>query len=177
MNARSRPDIPPPFDEAIKRHEVALMRLALRLTKDREEALDLFQETWLRAYRAYARLDSASGLKPWLFRIAINLSRSQRRDRIRRERFIVRIEESRTNNGSATENYEELRLLRRAIEMLPSKQKHCLKMRKFEGRSYADIAATMRCSEQSARANVHQALKKLKEFSNESQVRPRQTGG
>src|SRR6266849_1817011 len=92
MEAGPKLDLPPPFDEAVRRHERAIMRYLLRATGDREDALDLFQETWLRAYRSYRQLDSADGLRPWLFRIATNLCLNRKRDRMRRARIISDIE-------------------------------------------------------------------------------------
>jgi len=164
MSPRHIPDIPPPFDQAVRDHEAALMRLVMRLTRDREDALDLFQETWLRAYRAYARLDSAAGLKSWLFRIAVNLSRNRSRDRVRRDRVIVESSANLDESYASVESGQDgVMFIRRAIDALPRKQKRSLTMRKLEGRSYAEIAVALKCSEQSARANVHQALKKLKE--------------
>jgi RNA polymerase sigma-70 factor (ECF subfamily) len=55
------------------------MRFLLRMTRDQDDALDLFQETWLRAYR---NLDSENGLRPWLYRIATNLCRNRARRRL-----------------------------------------------------------------------------------------------
>jgi len=81
-------DLPPPFDEAVARHERELMRFLLRTTRDHDDALDLFQETWLRAYRAWPKLESAAGLRPWLYRIATNLCLNRARDRMRRSRVI-----------------------------------------------------------------------------------------
>src|ERR1700721_2478952 len=76
-------DLPPPFDEAVARHERELMRFLLRTTRDHDDALDLYQETWLRAYRAWPKLESAAGLRPWLYRIATNLCLNRVRDRMR----------------------------------------------------------------------------------------------
>ncbi len=81
-------DLPPPFDEAVARHERELMRFLLRTTRNPDDALDLFQETWLRAYRAWPKLESAAGLRPWLYRIATNLCLNRARDRMRRSRVI-----------------------------------------------------------------------------------------
>ena len=80
--------LPPPFEEALSRHEREIMRFLLRMTRDQNDALDLFQETWLRAYRAYPQLDSEQGLRPWLYRIATNLCRNRARDNMRRARVI-----------------------------------------------------------------------------------------
>src|ERR1700683_5670423 len=81
--------LPPPFEEAIRRHDREIMRFLIRVTSDREDALDLFQETFLRAYRAYPELDSEAGLRPWLFKIAANLCRNRARDRARHSRVIA----------------------------------------------------------------------------------------
>ena len=81
-------ELPPPFEEAVKAMEREIMRFLVRSTGDRDDAMDLFQETWLRAYRAYPTLQSADGLRPWVFRIASNLCRNRARDRMRRGRVI-----------------------------------------------------------------------------------------
>ena len=80
--------LPPPFEEAVKTMEREIMRFLMRSTGDRDDAMDLFQETWLRAYRAYPTLQSEDGLRPWIFRIASNLCRNRARDRMRRGRVI-----------------------------------------------------------------------------------------
>src|SRR5579864_1137871 len=90
MTSRAKlPPIPLPFEDAMRRHDREIMRFLLRMTHDREDALDLFQETILRAYRAYPGLDSEAGLRPWLFKIAANLCRNRARDRARHSRVIA----------------------------------------------------------------------------------------
>ncbi|MGA2410678.1 MAG: RNA polymerase sigma factor [Candidatus Binataceae bacterium] len=153
--------IPPPFEEAVRRHEHEIMRFIVRSTRDHDDALDLFQETWLRAYRAYPRLDSAGGLRPWLFRIAANLCLNRTRGRLRRSRVIADdpvAEESASNSAS----HDGVLHLKAAIERLPRKQRAALIMRKFAGLEYEEIAVELECSCESARAGVYQALKKLK---------------
>src|SRR5208337_4324257 len=81
--------IPPPFEAAVRSMEREIMRFLMRSTGDRDDAMDLFQETWLRAYRAYPTLRSEDGLRPWIFRIASNLCRNRARDRMRRGRVIA----------------------------------------------------------------------------------------
>jgi RNA polymerase sigma-70 factor, ECF subfamily len=160
--------LPPPFEEALGRHEREIMRFLLRMTRDQNDALDLFQETWLRAYRAYPQLDSEQGLRPWLYRIATNLCRNRARDNMRRSRVM-------SNGNDPTEGdhnpmsastdrggHEGVIHLRRAIAGLPHKQGQALVMRKFAGLEYEEIGAALECSADSARASVYQALKKLK---------------
>ena len=175
MTMTARPKlftIPLPFEEAMRRHEREIMRFLLRMTHDREDALDLFQETFLRAYRAYPSLDSEAGLRPWLFKIAANLCRNRARDRARHSRVIAP-----EADAEAVEAVGPARLnhhfnhspdgaldMRRAIANLPGKQGQAFVMRKIVGLEYAEIGAALGCSEDSARAGVYQALRKLKEL-------------
>lgn len=156
-------ELPPPFDEAVRRYERELMRFLLRTTRDRDDALDLFQETWLRAYRAWPKLESAAGLRPWLYRIATNLCLNRARDRMRRARVIADEEPDIGRvPGSLNGAQEGVLHLKSAISRLPHKQREALVMRKFGGLDYAEIAAALGCSSESARAGVYQALRKLK---------------
>ena len=161
--------LPPPFEDAVKTMEREIMRFLMRSTGDRDDAMDLFQETWLRAYRAYPTLQSEDGLRPWIFRIATNLCRNRARDRMRRGRVI--------SHESADSESESLQAraqhhvnggpegalhLKRSIARLPGKQGQALMMRKFAGLEYAEIGTALNCSAESARACVYQALKKLR---------------
>ncbi len=150
----------------MKSLEREIMRFILRSTADREDSLDLFQETWLRAYRAYPSLRSADGLRPWVFSIAANLCRNRARDRARRARVIA-------GGGLEGDIAERIHLsaggspdgmigLKRDLQNLPGKQGRALRMRKIEGLEYTEIATALDCSAESARASVYQAMKKLK---------------
>lgn len=153
----------------MSRHDREIMRFLVRMTRDREDALDLFQETFLRAYRAYPDLDSEAGLRPWLFKIAANLCRNRARDRARHSRVIAPNADAESLDGVAPghSNYSAPDGgldLRRAIAGLPGKQGQAFVMRKIVGLDYSEIGAALGCSEESARAGVYQALRKLKEL-------------
>jgi len=161
--------LPPPFEEAVRSMEREIMRFLMRSTGDRDDAMDLFQETWLRAYRAYPTLQSEDGLRPWVFRIASNLCRNRARDRMRRGRVIAtgtadgaELEENSRRNLNLNGGPEGALHLKRSIARLPGKQGQALMMRKFAGLEYAEIATALNCSAESARASVYQALKKLR---------------
>lgn len=151
----------------MKSLERDLMRFLMRTTGDREDSLDLFQETWLRAYRAYTKLRSEDGLRPWVFSIAANLCRNRSRDRARRARVIASdgrdpVEAAEFASASMNDSPEAALNLRRALRSLPGKQGRAFLMRKFAGFEYHEIASALDCSPESARASVYQALKKLK---------------
>jgi RNA polymerase sigma-70 factor (ECF subfamily) len=155
--------LPLPFEETMRLHEREIMRFILRTTHDREDALDLFQETWLRAYRAYPRLEGADGIRPWLFRIATNLCLNRVRDRVRRSRVIAESEPGDLDAAPAIGgSHDGVIRLKAAIAKLPRKQKDALIMRKFGGLDYDEIGAALGCSNDAARADVYQAVKKIK---------------
>ncbi len=91
--AREKLQIPLPFEQIMQRHEREILRYLLRVSGNGADAADLFQETWLRAYRAYPRLEPDSEVRPWLYAIAVNLCRNRARDGARRARVIVAVEE------------------------------------------------------------------------------------
>ena len=162
--------LPLPFDEIMRRHERELLRYLLRVTANREDALDLFQETWLRAYRAYPRLRPESRVRPWLYAIAVNLSRNRARDGARRARvFAAHGKDPSMTDGMdgsdrrscGNDGYATVRL-RELVSALPQRQREALRLRHISGLDYDEIAEIMHCSEENARANVSQAVKKLK---------------
>ena len=154
----------------MRRHERELLRYLLRVTANREDALDLFQETWLRAYRAYPRLRPESRVRPWLYAIAVNLSRNRARDGARRARVFAANEKDQSladgmdggdRQSYGNDGYAAVRL-RELIAALPRRQREALRLRYISGLEYDEIAEIMHCSEENARANVSQAVKKLK---------------
>ncbi|HUO05779.1 MAG TPA: sigma-70 family RNA polymerase sigma factor [Candidatus Binataceae bacterium] len=168
MGTQSKPPLPRLFEIAFKQLDREILRFLYRYTNSREDALDLFQETWLRAYRAYptfkARPNAADGFRPWIFRIAANVCRNHARDAARRRRVIAPGGKGHPDRpeGAARGATHGVQSLKQKISQLPEKQGRALAMRKFEGMDYPEIAAALKCSLESARANVHQALKKLR---------------
>ena len=145
-------------------YEREIMRFLMRATANHEDALDLFQETWLRAYRAYPKLHSFDDVRAWLFRIAANLSSNHRRARWRTSRVVVDYEAPARAPGEdgAHGLAEPLVALRQAIRGLPKGQRAALVMHKLNGLGYPEIGRALGCSPQSARARVYEAMKKLK---------------
>src|SRR5262249_41532581 len=77
------------FTEVITLHQKRVYGYLLRFTRNPHDAQDLFQETFLRAHRAYAALPADADLRAWLMRIAINLTKNYVRDRQRRAKVLV----------------------------------------------------------------------------------------
>jgi RNA polymerase sigma-70 factor (ECF subfamily) len=163
MQARPQLELPPVFEQAMRDHERPIMRYLLRATGNRDDALDLFQETWLRAYRAWGRVDSADGVRPWVFRIATNLCLNRKRDSTRRARLIADDEFIDGTGGATNQSRPDGVIhLTSAVARLPRKQREAFVMRKFGGLEYEEIATALGCSSEAARAGVYLAMKKIR---------------
>jgi RNA polymerase sigma-70 factor (ECF subfamily) len=156
------------FDETFARHGSEIYRFALYLTHNRPDADDLYQETALKAFRAWDRLPCDANHRAWLYRIASNTFLSDRRkaSRLRSLDADARSESipaaSRDDDGRLDAN-SVLKDVEAFIEELPPKQRIALVQRKYLEMGYTDIAATLDSSEEAARRNVHEALRKLRE--------------
>lgn len=150
--------------ELAERHRHEILRYLLRLLGDAEEAQDACQQTFLHAHLAFGRLRPDSNVRAWLFRIATNTARSVARGRARRVGRLVDVELDGIPGRPppSLEDREQLRAVARAVEALPSRQRAALMLRQFEGFGYSEIASCLGGNEAAARANVYQALKKLR---------------
>lgn len=172
------PDLPEPaapaplpsFADMLNWHEAEIYRFALRLTGNQPDADDLFQETMLKAFRAFDRLQPNSNYRAWLYRIASNTFLSGRRkfDRIDSldllgEHLNFEVVAAEADHAAGLDARALLQEIKVFVENLPPKQRIALILRKFHGLGYDDVAATLGCSEGAARTNVHQALRKLRD--------------
>lgn len=166
----------PRFETLIERYHDEIYSYLWRLLNGAEwadgavEAQDLTQEVFLRAYRAFGRLRHDSNYRAWLYKIATNcaytaLKRGQRQaqrsvpldDQVRQ--IPTRAEQS---PDQVVILDEELAVLREAIVALPPKQQTAVVLRHVQGLGYPEIAQALDCSEDSARANVYQGLRRLR---------------
>lgn len=145
------------FTEVVKAHQQAIYRLAYRLTGNVEDAMDLTQEVFLRAYRSLPKFRGDSDIKTWLYRIAINTGSTWRR----RDKPTVQMDEALEVPAPAEDN--ELKLaVKQAVESLPYKQRSVFVMHHYEGLKHEEIAGITNRSVGSVKANYFQAVAKLK---------------
>jgi RNA polymerase sigma-70 factor (ECF subfamily) len=155
------------FSELLERHETEIYRFAYRMTGNPEDASDLLQDTFLRAFKAFPRLPGDANHRAWLYRIAhrqgLNLFRSRR---VRKTEPLDEARALHDANGhpeSLEETRRLARALRQAIRALSPRQRAALLLRKYEGLSYADVAEVLGSTEANARAHVYQAMKKVRD--------------
>ena len=144
------------FGELLERHERELFAYALRLSGQRADAEDLYQDTFLSAFRAWPP-PRRGNERAWLYRIATNRA-------IDRERKSRRVVASVDDLALAAPERDDVTLadLAGAIRTLPAGQRAAFVLRKVQGLPYAEIAVVLECSEVAARARVSEALRKVK---------------
>jgi RNA polymerase sigma factor (sigma-70 family) len=166
--AMLEPAVQATFDETLARYGAEIYRFALHLTRNRTDADDLYQETALKAYRAWDRLPCDANHRAWLYRIASNtfLSDKRKTSRLRSldaEETVESIPAASRDEDGRLDAGNLLREVEGFIEGLPSKQRIALVQRKYLDIGYPEIAATLGCSEEAARRSVHEALRKLRD--------------
>lgn len=154
------------FEDLLERHEKEIYRFAWRMTGNRDDAADVLQETFLRAFKAFCKLPPDANYRAWLYKIASRLALNHARSV--KGRRSVPIDEAfhlPERNGDLESLVETKRLagvLTGVLDRLPLKQRVALLQRKYEGLSYREIATTLDCSEETARAHVYQAMEKVR---------------
>lgn len=154
------------FETLIERYHDEIYRYLWRLLRDSpHEPQDITQETFTRAYQAYGRLRADSNYRAWLYKIATNCAYSVLRQR-RYETALDMVENLSAAGDLLPDEQaalnETLAAAGKIIGELPFKQRAAVVMRHLEGFDYAEIALALDCSEDSARANVSQAIRRLR---------------
>lgn len=153
----------PPFQTLLDDHGPAVHRF-LVASVGRLDADDCYQETWLSALRAYPKLKDASNLRGWIFTVAhrkvIDHARARRRIAVPVGEVPEPLGAHRAP-GPDTPALPDDGLWSRVRE-LPPKQRTALALRYVADAGYDEISAVMGTSEDAARRNVHEALKRLR---------------
>jgi len=139
---------------------------ALAWSGSREDALDLSQEAFARAFRAIGRFDAARPFYPWFHRILRNLCIDHAARARRRREFAVDAPEEadgRPGPEALREADETARLVRTALDRLNDADREILILREFQGLRYAEIAATLDIPPGTVMSRLHQARLRLRE--------------
>jgi RNA polymerase sigma-70 factor (ECF subfamily) len=148
------------FDDLLRRHSGPLLASLRARLRDREDARDVLQETWLRAFERLRELRDPARLRAWLLSIALNLARARKR-----RAAPLSLEAPDVSEPAAldehTEEREELAELRARIAELPERQREVVDLRVSHELSHAEIARLLGITEEASRASHYQALKRL----------------
>jgi len=161
------------FRLLVEQHSRAVFRLAFRMTGNEQDAEDVVQETFLRAYRRLADYESRSSFSTWLYRIASNyaldLIRSRRRHVDKREhgspeqRDVLETIPATTPGPDRVLFGGEVQIrLNAALDELSAQERTAFVLRHFEGLSIEEIGASLGTGTNATKHSIFRAVQKLR---------------
>ena len=157
------------FDELVRRTFVDTFTLARRLTGNEEDARDVVQEAYLRAWKGIGKFRGEAAFSTWMYRITANAAASnvQRRRRHRTESFADDFEpvdtgaEQQVSQGA--ESAEALDRISAALDDLPAKLRSVVVLKDVYGMSHEAIADELGITVSAAKVRLHRARRKLRD--------------
>jgi RNA polymerase sigma-70 factor, ECF subfamily len=151
----------------VKRHQKPIYNLMLRMTGSEQDALDLTQETFLRAYEKLEKFDPSASFFPWLYTMGLNLARDFLR---RAKRSPVESYELDDNLSMDIEQDDRLadkidgQEVLEGLQTLPLDYREALLLRFHEGLSVSEVAYALGLSLSAAKMRIHRGLLKLRQM-------------
>ncbi len=163
------------FEPLVEKYRQRAWRLALQLVRDREEAWDISQEAFIRAFQSLGSFRGQSAFYTWLFRIVVNLATDRVRQRAARGRAFgteqvpeedwdraMPDEASASPDEEAVRSEERARIAR-ALEALPEHFRTIIMLSDIEGLAYREIAEVLDIPMGTVMSRLHNARKRLKQ--------------
>ena len=145
-----------------------LFRLALRITLNRAEAEDVVQETMIKVWNRRDHWDEIENMEAFCLTICRNISLDKMKKAENQNQSLQEGHDA--PDLSYTSNPEEqamqrdrIQLIRHLINHLPEKQRSCMQLRDFEGKSYKEIAQVLGISEEQVKINIFRARQTIKQ--------------
>ncbi|HYB69932.1 MAG TPA: sigma-70 family RNA polymerase sigma factor, partial [Candidatus Bathyarchaeia archaeon] len=161
------------FEPLVEKYRQRVWRLAYQVLHDREEAWDVAQEAFVRAFHSLPSFRQQSAFYTWLFRITVNVATDRHRQRGAQSRAfgperVTEEEWARTTpdpgggpDQEAT-RAEQRERIKKALDALPPKARTIIMLSDVEGLSYREIAEVLNCPIGTVMSRLHNARKRLK---------------
>jgi RNA polymerase sigma-70 factor, ECF subfamily len=162
------------FRVLVERHSRSLFRLAFRMTGNQQDAEDVVQESFLRAYRQLGNFDERASFGTWMYRIAANCSLDMVRARKRRNDRVAQtdgdqMEDPMAQLASDDPSPERITLsgevrerVAEAMEELSPTERTAFVLRHFEGMRMEEVSRVLDCQPGAAKHSVFRAVQKLR---------------
>lgn len=164
------------FDQLVYRYDKRVLSMAMTYSNDAEEAKDIYQEVFLRVYRALSKFESRSQFSTWLYRIATNVCLTHQ-SRSRQHTYASLDEGSEDASGHSlsetladdvtadeqTLNAEIAMHVQAAMKMLSPQQRMVFTLRHYEGYKLKEIAEMMACAEGTVKKYLFTATERMRE--------------
>ena len=167
------------YAELVDRYQGRAIRLAFSFLGNAEEARDISQEAFVRAYRALGRFRGGAAFSTWLFRIVINACKDRVRARVRQPMvvasvgasgpdtqdadglFVVDVDDPAAGPSEQAANRELAQRISRAIEALPMKQRTAFLLHHVHGLALTEVGQVMSCRTGTVKSHVFRATARL----------------
>jgi RNA polymerase sigma-70 factor (ECF subfamily) len=162
------------FEPLVEKYRERVWRLAYNYLRDREEAQDVAQEAFIRAWQALPSFRGQSAFYTWLFRIVVNVAADRARQRAARGRAFgtepvpeedwdrAMLDQGATPDDAAA-RAEERERLERALETLPERHRTIIMLSDLQGLSYREIAEVLDIPMGTVMSRLHNARKRLRD--------------
>ena len=162
------------FDLLVRKYMEKAFRIAFDFTRDKEEAKDLSQEAFLRAFSRIKQFDGRSSFYTWFYRLVVNLclDYARRKGRVRWQSLDSIVEENPeraelADSSRAPEQQamagEAKRRAESTLKSMPDRQRTAFLLRNHQGLPIADIAKVMKTTEATVRVYLHRAVAALRQ--------------
>lgn len=156
------------WETLVGQYQEAAFRLAYLLMGDADEAKDVAQEAFIRAFRALGRFDTSRPFRPWLLSIVTNLARNRQRAIGRYlaalRRVILTEPEATTNDQHETGDKRQTHILWQAVQKLNPNDREIIYLRYFMELAEAETAAILEIAPGTVKSRLHRALKRLQDL-------------
>ncbi len=154
------------WEDLVRAHQEPVFRLAYLFTGDPDEAEDIAQEAFIRAYRSIRRFDASRPFRPWILSIAANLARNRLRSLGRSLAVLQRLArlepQASPDSRLAAGQREEARRLWEAVRRLRLEDQQVIYLRYFLDLSEEETAASLGIARGTVKSRLHRALARLR---------------
>ncbi len=164
------------FEELVLKYEKTVYNLALRMVGDRDDAFDMTQEAFIKAYGSLSSFRGDSKFSVWIYRIATNVCLDFLRSKSRKQQVSLTVsddddEDAQLDIPDPKADPEQqlikkisMQSVEEGLKTLPDKQRQILVMRELGGMSYAEIGKALSLEEGTVKSRIFRARKRLCTF-------------
>jgi RNA polymerase sigma-70 factor (ECF subfamily) len=161
------------FEPLVEKYRQRVWRLAYQVLHDREEAWDVAQEAFVRAFHSLSSFRGQAAFYTWLFRITVNVATDRHRqrgaharafgpERVTEEEWVRTTPDPGGGPDQEAARAEQRERIRRGLDALPPKARAIIMLSDVEGLSYREIAEVLNCPIGTVMSRLHNARKRLK---------------
>lgn len=163
------------FEELVLKYEKTVYNLALRMVGDRDDAFDMTQEAFIKAYGSLSSFRGDSKFSVWIYRITTNVCLDFLRSKSRKQQVSLTVSDDDEDaqldipDPSSTPEQQlmqkmSMQSVEEGLKTLPDKQRQILVMRELGGMSYAEIGKALSLEEGTVKSRIFRARKRLCAF-------------